>query len=62
MPTELSFLQLKDKVKDRFGLEDEIMIQYRDESSGNYVEMFSDRDLDQALTRNPKLTFYTRYV
>ncbi|KAI4277525.1 MAG: hypothetical protein LQ337_001697 [Flavoplaca oasis] len=62
VPTELSFLQLKDKVKDRFGLEDEIMIQYRDESSGNYVEMFSDRDLDQALTRNPKLTFYTRYV
>ncbi|KAL8681592.1 MAG: hypothetical protein Q9186_002332 [Xanthomendoza sp. 1 TL-2023] len=62
VPSELSFQQLKDKVKDRFGLEDEIMIQYRDESSGSFVEMLSDRDLDLALTRNPKLTFYTRYV
>ncbi|CAL8581010.1 bud emergence protein 1 [Xanthoria parietina] len=62
VPTELSFLQLKEKVRDRFGLEEEIMIQYRDESSGNLVAMFSDRDLDQALTRNPKLTFYTQYV
>lgn len=62
VPTELSFLQLKEKVRDRFGLDEEIVIQYRDESSGNLVAMFSDRDLDQALTRNPKLTFYTQYV
>ncbi|KAL8775264.1 MAG: hypothetical protein Q9209_000270 [Squamulea sp. 1 TL-2023] len=62
VPSELSFQQLKDKIKDRFGLEDDILIQYRDESSGSYVDMHNDRDLDLALTRNPKLTFYTRYA
>ncbi|KAL8692580.1 MAG: hypothetical protein Q9218_002428 [Villophora microphyllina] len=62
VPSEISFQQLKDKVKDRFGIEDEIMIQYKDESTGGFAEMFSDRDLDMALTKIPKLTFYARYV
>lgn len=62
VPSEISFLQLKDKVRDRLKLEDDIMIQYKDEATGGYAEMVSDRDLDLALTRNPKLTLYVRYV
>lgn len=62
VPSEISFQQLKDKVKDRFGIEDEIMIQYKDETTGSFAEMFSDRDLGMALTKIPKLTFYARYV
>lgn len=62
VPSEISFQQLKDKVKDRFGIDDEIMIQYKDESTGGLADMFSDRDLDMALSKIPKLTFYARYV
>ncbi|KAL8972282.1 MAG: hypothetical protein Q9183_000639 [Haloplaca sp. 2 TL-2023] len=62
VPSEIGFQQLIDKVKDRFGIEDEIMIQYKDESTGGFADMFSDRDLDMALTKIPKLTFYARYV
>ncbi|KAI4188049.1 MAG: hypothetical protein L6R41_002393 [Letrouitia leprolyta] len=62
VPSEISFLQLRDKVRDRLKLEDDIMIQYKDEATGGYAEMVSDRDLDVALTRNPKLTLYVRYV
>ncbi|KAL9028464.1 MAG: hypothetical protein Q9196_003178 [Gyalolechia fulgens] len=62
VPSEISFPQLRDKVRDRLRLEDDIMIQYKDEATGSYTEMVSDRDLDVALTRNPKLTLYVRYV
>ena len=62
VPSEINFQQLKDKVRDRLKLEDDVMIQYKDESTGSYTEMLSDRDLDVALTRNPKLTLYVRYV
>ncbi|KAL8703962.1 MAG: hypothetical protein Q9201_002863 [Fulgogasparrea decipioides] len=62
VPSEISFQQLKDKVKDRFGIEEGIMLQYKDESTGGFADIFSDRDLDMALTKIPKLTFYARYV
>lgn len=62
VPADISFQQLKDKVRDRLKLEDEILIQYKDEASGGYAEMLSDRDLDGALARNQKLTLYVRYV
>ncbi|KAL9017088.1 MAG: hypothetical protein Q9185_005548 [Variospora sp. 1 TL-2023] len=62
VPSDISFQQLKDKVRDRLKLEDDIMIQYKDEASGGYAEMLSDRDLDVALARNPKLTLYVRYI
>ena len=58
VPSEISFLQLKDKLKDRLKIQDDLMIQYKDEPSGNYAELISDRDLDTALTRNPKLALY----
>ncbi|KAL9613609.1 MAG: hypothetical protein Q9167_001836 [Letrouitia subvulpina] len=62
VPSEISFQQLKAKLKDRLKIQDDIMIQYKDEPTGNYTEMLSDRDLDVALARNPKLTLYVRYV
>lgn len=34
VPSEINFQQLKDKVTDRLKLDDEIMIQYKDESTG----------------------------
>lgn len=61
VPSEISFQQLKAKLKDRLKIQDDIMVQYKDEPTGNYTEMLSDRDLDVALARNPKLTLYVRY-
>lgn len=62
VPSDINFLQLKDKLKDRLKAQDDLMIQYKDEPSGNYAELLSDRDLDMALSRNPKLALYVGYV
>ena len=63
VPSEISFQQLKEKLKDRLKTQNEdIMVQYIDEPSATYAEMMSDRDLDVALRRNPKLTLYVRYA
>lgn len=60
--SDINFLQLKDKLKDRLKAQDDLMIQYKDEPSGNYAELLSDRDLDMALSRNPKLALYVSYA
>ena len=60
VPSEISFQQLNDKLRDRLKIEDTISIQYKDDPSGGYRDMQSDRDLDIALTRNPKLALYVR--
>lgn len=62
VPTDISFQQLREKLKDRLKIPDDIIVQYKDEPSGNYHEMFSDRDLDVAVGRNPKLTLYVGYA
>lgn len=62
VPNDISFQQMRDKVRDRLKLEDQITIQYKDEASGGFAEMLSDRDLDMAIERNPKLTLYVRYA
>ncbi|KAL6717085.1 bud emergence protein 1 [Lecanora helva] len=62
VPSEISFQQLKDKLIDRLKVQDDIIIQYKDESTNDYVDMFSDRDLDMALSRNQKLTLYVGYA
>ncbi|KAI9678231.1 MAG: bud emergence protein 1 [Caeruleum heppii] len=59
--TNISYLQLKDKLKDRLRVSDNMLIQYKDEPSGEYHEMREDRDLDVAVQRNPKLTLYINY-
>lgn len=62
VPNDINFLQLKDKLKERLKVQDEIVVQYKDEPSGNLVELLSDRDLDVALDRNPKLQLFVTYA
>lgn len=58
VPSDISFQQLKDKLKDRLKVQEDIVIRYKDEPSGSFAELISDRDLDVALQRNPKLVLY----
>jgi len=62
VPADIAFEQLKDKLRERLKVRDEIVIQYKDEPTNGYVELLSDRDLDVALQRNAKLTLYVGYV
>ena len=62
VPSEINFQQLRDKLKDRLRIQDDIVIQFRDEPTGNHAELANDRDLDLALSRNPKLTLYVGYA
>ncbi|EQL36359.1 bud emergence protein 1, variant 2 [Blastomyces dermatitidis ATCC 26199] len=58
VPSDISYAQLREKLKDRLKLGDEIMLQYKDEPSNGFAELLSDHDLDTALQRNAKLTLY----
>ena len=62
VPSEISFPQLKDKLQDRLKVQEEILIRYKDEPTGEYIEMLSDRDLNVALQRNQKLTLFVGYA
>ena len=62
VPNDIGFQQLKDKLQDRLKIQNDIVIKYKDEPSNNYIDMFSDRDLDTALDRNQKLTLYVGYA
>jgi bud emergence protein 1 len=62
VPGEITFAQLSDRLRERLKIREEIMIQYKDEPSGCYAELVSDRDLDVAFQRNPKLTLYVGYA
>ncbi|KAL2047037.1 hypothetical protein N7G274_001055 [Stereocaulon virgatum] len=62
VPSEISFQQLRDKLQDRFKIQEEILIRYKDEPTNEYIEMLSDRDLDVALSRNQKLTLFIGYA
>lgn len=62
VPAEITYDQLKEKLRERLKVRDEIMVQYKDEPSNDYAELLSDRDLDVALQRNPKLTLYVGYA
>ncbi|KAK2760215.1 bud emergence protein 1 [Arachnomyces sp. PD_36] len=62
VPSDINFQQLKEKLKDRLKINEDIMMQYRDEPTGGYAEILSDNDLDVALQRNPKLSLYIGVV
>jgi len=62
VPSDISFQQLNEKLKDRLKVQEDIKIQYKDEPSSGYAELLSDNDLDVALQRNPKLTLYIGYA
>ncbi|KAL4812650.1 hypothetical protein BDW67DRAFT_120942 [Aspergillus spinulosporus] len=58
VPSDINVQQLKEKLMDRLKINEEIMVQYKDEASGAYVDLISDSDLDTAIQRNSKLTLY----
>ena len=62
VPSEIGYLQLKEKLRDRLKISDDIIIQYKDEPTETFCEMLSDRDLDMALSRNQKLTLLVQYA
>ena len=64
VPTDITFQQLRDKCKERLkiGQEEEVMVSYRDEPTGQVYEMLSNRDLDMALTRCQRLALFVNFV
>lgn len=56
VPSDVNFHQLQDKLRDRLKVSNDMVVQYRDESTNDFVDMLSDQDLDSALHRNSKLT------
>ncbi|KAL2866867.1 phosphatidylinositol-3-phosphate-binding protein BEM1 [Aspergillus lucknowensis] len=58
VPGDINLQQLKEKLTDRLKISDEIVVQYKDELSGTYIDLVSDNDLDTAIQRNSKLTLY----
>ncbi|KAF3387426.1 Protein scd2/ral3 [Penicillium rolfsii] len=58
IPNGVSLQHLKDKLCDRLKIQDDIIVQYRDEASGTYVDLMSDLDLENAMQRNTKLTLF----
>jgi bud emergence protein 1 len=62
VPSDITFLQLRDKVRDRLKVSEDLIIQYKDDPSNSSVELNNDTDLDVALQRNTKLTLYVNYA
>ncbi|KAJ5966445.1 hypothetical protein N7481_013159 [Penicillium waksmanii] len=58
IPSGVTLQHLKDKLSDRLKIQEDIIVQYRDESSGTYVDLISDADLENAMQRNTKLTLF----
>ncbi|KAJ5571877.1 hypothetical protein N7535_005537 [Penicillium sp. DV-2018c] len=58
IPPGVSMQHLKDKLCDRLKIQDEIIVQYRDEASGSYIDLHTDQDLENAMQRNTKLTLF----
>ncbi|CAI7601382.1 unnamed protein product [Penicillium crustosum] len=58
IPSGVSMQHLKDKLCDRLKIQDDIVVQYRDESSGSYIDLYTDQDLENAMQRNTKLTLF----
>ena len=58
IPPGVSMQHLKDKLSDRLKIQEDIIVQYRDEYSGTYVDLISDQDLENAMQRNTKLTLF----
>ncbi|KAJ5659220.1 hypothetical protein N7507_005671 [Penicillium longicatenatum] len=58
IPNGVSMQHLKDKLSDRLKIQEDIIVQYKDESTGTYIDLLSDADLDNAMQRNTKLTLF----
>lgn len=63
VPQDIAYESLKAKIRDRLGVNDEIMIQYLDGTTDTRVDLMGDEDLDAAIQRNPtKLALYVDYL
>jgi len=62
VPNDISFQQLKEKLRDRLKVEEDIILSYNDEPSNSRAELLSDYDLDVAIQRNPKLQLFVGYA
>lgn len=62
VPQDISYEALKAKIRDRLGVNDDIIIRYFDGSTNTRVDLLGDEDLDAAVQRNPKLALYVDYL
>lgn len=62
VPNDINIKQLREKLRDRLKVEEELVMRYKDEPSNTYVELFSDNDLEMAIQRNAKLMLYVGFV
>jgi bud emergence protein 1 len=62
VPSDITYLQLKDKLRDRLKVSEDLIVQYKDEPSNSSVDLNNDTDLDVALQRNAKLTLFVNYA
>ncbi|EPE03622.1 map kinase activator [Ophiostoma piceae UAMH 11346] len=60
VPSDIAFQDLFDKIRDRLKISvaDQMLLYYKDESSGERPAMISNNDLDRAIQRNEKLLIY----
>ena len=54
VPSDITFQQLRDKLRDRLKINDDIAMQYRDEATNALKDLDDDNDLETALQNNPK--------
>ena len=63
VPQDIAYEALKAKIRDRLGVNDDVLIQYHDGSTDTRVDLVGDEDLDAAIQRNPtKLALYVEYA
>lgn len=62
VPMDISLQQLREKIKDRLKVDENILLRYKDEPSRGFVELLSDSDLETAIQRNTKLMVYVGLV
>ena len=62
VPNDISFQQLKNKLIDRLKVNEDIIMQYKDEAADTYADIYDDNDLTVAINRNNKLTLHVNYA
>ena len=62
VPQDIGYQALKDKLRDRLKVNEDIVVQYKDEPSSCFADLTSDADLDTAIQRNPRLQLHVNYA
>jgi len=62
VPGDIVFAALREKLLERLKINEDVIIQYKDEPTNSLIDLESDDNLDVALQRNPKLTLYVNYA